>query len=503
MWVAESEIRLYGLTHHSSKAAIKSAYDFLVKVLQQKDGLQLRQQDKKVFVGEMEVGAGNPLFSKFAATMAEVGVDNLFFQKDTSYEDFEKFVGVLGKGPKFITANGGFEALMTKAGVSQIQSKHVTYVAVGEDQKVVARDAVIAEAASGKPVSNKDLAESIVKEVVKATEDQKWLADQIKNYPKKMAELISEGVAAAVLKAEGGAEVAEAVQGLLVNLKLLCESLMGETPQFDGLADAMQIIEDEVRSRSKKVANTEKAATLVNDILAVLTFYSDKAKAGRIAQEILKGDKPLDQIVKIIRALTPADLSAESFFLRIRDLLITLGVNEEQLLKVLEKLKRKPARKPRLPQALLDSILGYLRQYGVEESKIEPIAKALTELFDHELKSWAAEFRGQNDLLADELMRRDEFFLAANLGVVVWNQEGTVVFADPAGTEVSLLKKGDRVRWSLLAALKTADTSQTPGLTDQDRQVLQSVEQVVHDEAGQVIGIYIKTAQTSSQPPPA
>lgn len=352
-----------------------------------------------------------------------------------------------------------------------------------------------------------EIVDYMIREVLKRAEERKWLINEIKNNPKRMATLITEGIELAISRAESGFRTDdETIETLLENIRLIGQSLIDEetgemVEDQEDLEDAIIILESEVRARAKKLMSSKVAAGFINEILSVVTSFSDQIKAKRISDEFLKGERSLKQAEGLLRRFTPKMESSERFFLRIRDILRERGMNEDDLIGLLKRIKgRKRPRKPYFSKVVLDGIKERLKDLDLEEERFKEITESLATFFERRLTERAREFKLETERLTEELMRRNIFLEGIERGVVILDREGKVDFINKKAREALGLERGAQVRWGLIAAIKGGDfpiTSlqneypQEKGWSDEDRRILFSISRPIKDEEGEVVGLLL------------
>lgn len=513
--LADSISRIYSVNHPNTKQAIASAYEWVAKILEQKGEVAISMSQGKILIEGMPIDERNPMVAKFATGFNQIHADNLFFEKGLTGDELVEFFRVVGQGAKFVNAHGGLPALLKERGVSHVHIKQISYVMVREDEKVVGRDAVVTDSGlAGKMAGDKQLVEYMVKEVLKKAEERQWLIQEIKTNPMKMGQLIQEGIELAASKAESGLTETETIEGLIENIKLVGQSLIdektGEEKDQPDLEQAILTMESEVRLRSKKLMSSETAVGFVNEVLAVITSYTDRIKAKRISDEIIKGERTLKQTEKLLKALTPKDVAPDEFLTRVHDLLIARGVKEEELTELITDVAKKPrVRRPRVNKPLSEGIANRLKLQGLDEIQLQDVTAQLTSYFDTELKERTRQLQISFDHLSQELTMRNRLLEEINLGIVMWNCEGVIEFIDSFGQATLARKKGDSLGAELLAATQTfqfpfgplpEDPRQQPCLTDEDRRFVLAIDHLIKNDTGEAIGALLKHAESKTAP---
>ncbi len=515
--LAESLCRIYGAKHPNTRETIRNMFEWVTQLLEQKEEVIINMAEGKILVEGMPADERNPMIAKFAKTFGMIHADNLFFERGLTYEECESFYNVLSMGPRQINAEGGLPGLLQKNGVTHISIKQISYVMIREDEKVVARDAQVVdgqlfEAAGG----DRQLVEYMVKEVMKKAEERKWLVNEIKNNPQKMAEMITEGIELAVSRSDSGLTEERTIEGLLENIKIVGQSMMeeeqgsdAETGSGSNLQEAIMTLESEVRSRSQKLMSSETAVGFVNEVLSVITSYTDRVRAKKLSAEILKGERSLKQAEKLLKNLAPKEVSSEQFLMRIRNLLVDRGITEDQLLALAENAApkapaaskpRKP-RKPRVSKPIATEISKRLKSPALDDTQREEVAADLSGFFERELTVRAKDIQEQNRRLNTELALISHVLDRLSLGLIIWDTDGIIEYIDARASQALSLQRGNRLPQLVLSSLGeltfpldsiSEDVARSHGWTESDVYFLTAIDRLTMDESGTITGGLIK-----------
>lgn len=502
--LAESIGRIYSVSHPKGRAAVRAAYDALQPLLEQNGSLSINMAGGKILVGGLPVEERNPLVGRFVNAFQQIHVDNLLFTKGLSWETFEEFFRIFLQGAKVINASGGLAAMLEAKGISHVQIQRVSYVLVHEDEKVVRRDAQVIESGPlPKPLDDEQLVRYMVGEVLKKAGERRWLINEIKNNPGRMAALITEGIELASSRAEAGLTPEQTIEGLIENIKLIGQSLVeaksgGEADEA-ALQQAILTLESEVRARSRKLMSSETAVGFVNEVLAVITHYADQARASKISREILKGERSLRETEKLLKSLTPENMTSVDFLKRIQELLVQNGVTAEQLQKLARTASPRPPAQPRKPRAkrvrkpVLEAISAQLRDRGLDPQQGEQLSRQLGEYFESELAARTSELKQERQQLAERVRELNHLLDQLDLAIIIWDTNGTIQYAHKTVGARLQLAAGQNLCPAVLECLGTlkfplgASDEQLrgrSGLGESDAALLRAVEQVVTSPAG-------------------
>lgn len=508
--LAESMCRIYGAAHPNAKESIRSMFEWVTGILTDKREIIINMAEGKVVVEGMPADERNPIIAKFAKTFNTIHADNLFFEEGLTLEECQRFYELLCLGPRHINAQGGLPEMLKQRDITHIAIKQISYVMVREDEKVVARDAQVIdtkviEAAGG----NQELVEYMVQQVMKKAEERKWLIAEIKNNPKKMADMITQGIELAVSRSDSGLTEEKTIEGLLENIKMVGQSMVdetsGEITNESDLQEAIMTLESEVRSRSQKLMSSETAVGFINEVLSVITSYSDQVRAKKLSDEILKGERSLRQAEKLLKTLAPKEVSSEQFLVRIRSLLVDRGITEDQLLALAQAApapkKPRAPRKPRVVKPIADEIAKRIKTPSLPDTQRDEVAAELSGYFERELNARAKDIKEDNRRLQAELALISHALDRLALGIIVWDADGVIDYLDQPAAQATGWHKGNRLGSALVKACRelefpvesiSPEMLATWGLTDADARFLSAIDRTTKDEQGTVNGVLLK-----------
>jgi len=529
--VAVTNVEMFSADHPMARKSIEHAYEWLKGLFDRRaEAVVISVAGKRIVLDGLPLEERNPLVSKLAAKLDEVHINNLFFQPETSQEEFQNFYRVLGKGPKAINAGPGFAAMLEELGVQNIQLRDISYVMVTGDQKVVSRDAKVVEGEKGSSADS-EMVKYMIWKVLQKADEQKWLINEIKNNPQKMADMILDGLELAISRSEIGIKDEEgSIEALLGNIRKIGEGLVERSGddtspgESDDAGRALMTLENEIRLRSSKLMSSKVASGFINEILHVVTGYADRARAKEVTDEFLKGEDGLKRAEKLLRDMAPKTESAERYIARIRGQLQQRGLSEEDLQKLLSGLEagkqvgaepaaegaadkpkkpRKPRAKKPVSQAVAEGLGKRLKDLHVADDQARQMTESLGSFIEDRARERAGEIREEAEHFRGEAERRGRLLEDLPMGVVIWDGEGRVEFVNAAATAAAGLGSGSVLTEPVRAALSTwpfpldqlpelpADTA----LTEEDMKLLTSVARVVKDAAGDAYALILLPAR--------
>lgn len=512
--LALTNVEMFSADHPMGKKGVDTAYELLAQMLERRgEPVVISVAGKTIVLDGMSLEERNPLVNKLAAKLDDVHVSSLVFDPGVTAEEFHAFYSILGKGPKVVNAEGGLEKMMEEASIQRIRMEEISYVMVGEDQKVVSKDAQVIEARAAAGVgADADIVQYMVGKFLEKAEEQRWLMNEIKNNPQEMATRIGEAIELATSRAEMGLQDEDGtIQTLLKNIQLVGQGLMttdGEVKEGEGdLEKALLTLENEIRLRSSKLMSSKVATGFINEILGVVTAYSDRVRAKLVSDEFLKGETSMKRTEKLLKDMAPKLEPADKFLLRVRNRLADKGMSQEELdglLKKIEKATEEPkAKKPRkkkrktFSKAVADGVAKRVKELDLGEGGVQKLTEEIGPFIEQRAKERAGEFKEEADMLRGQVEREERLLDEVPVGVVLWDEEGKPALVNRAAKEtlkdaaVGELTEGLQKRlaeWSFPLA-EVPDVAAETDLTNADIELLMNVARAVKDADGSVYGV--------------
>jgi PAS domain-containing protein len=509
--LAMVNVEMFTANHPVAKGNINDAYQWLRGILDRdREPVVISVSGATVVLDGLPLEERNPMVSKFAARLNDLHALHLAFEPAITEEEFHEFYRVMGLGPRTINERGGLAAQLEERKISNIRLRDVSYVMVTENEKVVRRDAKVVDgAAAGK--MDGELAKYMVGEVLKRTEEQKWLLNEIKNSPARVAELITEGIKLAISRA--GIEQqkeGESVSDLIENIRLVCAQLAdesateaGETPA--DLERAIITLERELCNRTSRMTASKEASGLVNEILTVVSSYTDQVRAKKIASEFVKGEKSLDRMERLLRKIAPNVESPDAYLLKVSELVRQRGIKPEEIESVVKSIRENRAR-PASPRKvrrkadapLVESVARRLKNLNLDTSQAATVSESLGELVEERARERVAEAREEVRSLRGGVARRNKALDQLPVGVVLWGQDGAVDFVNRhAGSMLGdsgapVLSDALRAALAGLSSEPSGGLPQAAGLSESEAGFLAMVHEPLRDESGVLLGAIMR-----------
>lgn len=515
--LALTNAEMFTADHPLGRQNISNAFTWLQGMFQRRsDPVVISVANRRIILDGLPLEDKNPLVNKFASRLEDVHASNLMFQPTVTADEFHSFYRVLGKGARFVNEHGGLASLLAEAKVTGIQLRDISYVMVTDEQKVVSRSAKVEDAqVPGGALSDPELVRYVVSQILSKAEEQRWLIGEIKNNPQRVAGLFTEAINLAVSRAEMGInDEGSAMESLARNIRLVATSLLdeqtGEVKEGqEELEKAIMTLENEMRLRASTLTSSRVATGFVNEILSVITSYSDRIRAKRISGEFLKSERSLKAAEEIIRSMTPREEPLDQFLNRVRDLLVRKGVSGDELSQIEAGIARKAkaraarASRPRkaFNQAVADGITKRLRDLNLEGSQLSAAIESLSAFVEERAREKAGELRETVEKLQDDLDRRNRALNHLPVGLVLWNAEGAADFVNTR----AMATLGEEQELHLTPPLRAALEASTFPLVDPqsvaDRtaelgeagvRLLQATAVVLSDEVNGIYGVILR-----------
>ena len=507
--VADNNVALFSLDHPVAAKAVEDAHGWIAQMIERRAGPVILNlaEDKILFEG-LPVEMRNPQVQRLFNRISKLRVNNIHFLPGLTIEEFKEFHGILQLKPEDVERAGGPRAVWEEKGLTHIDTSTASYVMVDDEHRVVSRHAQIVE---GQEVSTEAADESMLKstltEVLQKSGDREWLVQKAKNNPKDLAALILRGLEKATAESEGPEAGEVAIESLLDNIRLVGGSLMDDNEQIkDGeedLKDSVLELEKEIRARSEHMMSSAASRRFISEILNVVTSFSDRVKAYRIAETFVQDETSLKKTEQLIKNLAAGSEAGDKMLIRLRNEITSRGLGEEDIKKLLDKTKPKPKakrrRKKTFDKALSDGIRQRVRSLGLEGEKHNEAIERLTTFFENKLKEREADFNREKKRLTTLVAKRDQFIdEIAKSGVVIWDVEGKVEYSNIFAADLLELKPGDLIRKEVLDEISesnfpleqvNAEALEKVGLSKQESRLLIEIDTVVTDEAGRAVGI--------------
>ena len=507
--LAITQVEVFAPTHPLSRKAVASAFEWIAGMFERrKEPIVLSVSDKKLILDGIPLEDKNPLVAKLGAKLDAFHITNLFIEPGLTAGELQTFYDIIGRGGRVVAEQGGLPKLLADAALPHLGLRDVSYVMVTDGQRVVDRDTPLAaDKLPGGLKADADIVRFMIGKVLGKAEEQQWLLSEIKNNPDRMAGLIAEGIELATSRAEMGMEdKGNATETLISNIKLVAAGLTQARDQGD-LVTASELektilsLENEVRLRSSKLMSGKIAQGFLNEILALVTSYSDRIRARQITDEFLKGENNLKRAEKLLRQLAPRTEKKEDFLARIRALLIERGMAPEDVERLAQSMadeRRKRTRRP-VAQAVQDGVARRLADLALEPAQLQDVTASLGAFVEERARDKAAEYREEAERLQREVERRTQVLEAIPWGVILWAEDGTVSFINPAAGSIVRQPAGMALRPAvadLLNALQfplneLPDFPAEAGLTEFEIRLVVSVFRPLTNPDGKIQGVIL------------
>jgi PAS domain-containing protein len=194
-------------------------------------------------------------------------------------------------------------------------------------------------------------------------------------------------------------------------------------------------LENEMRLRSQRLTSSKVMSGFINEVLALVTSYSDRVRAKRICNEFLKDERSLKQTEKLLKQLAPTE-EPKDCVERMRQLLVRGGVTEKALAEWLDGTAKKragaarPRPRRRAPAAVAEGITKRLAGLALDSARAQALTDDLSAFVEQRARERSADILEQVEDLRGSVSRRDRTLEGLAQGVVLWGSEGKVEYAN-------------------------------------------------------------------------
>ncbi len=510
--MALTNVEMFSADHPLARKSIDASFEWLAGMIKRRDEpVVLTIAGKNVVIDGMPLEDKNPLVNKLAKKFEDVHVSNLFFEKDVTSDEYVEFFRIIGKGPRYVDEHGGLPKLMSESKIARIRLRDISYVMVTGDEKVVSKDARVVDANAAVISADSEIARYMVGKVLQRAEEQKWLLDEMKNNPQKMADLIVDGIELASSRAEMGVQDEDgSIEALMNNIRLIGQGLVdektGDVKEGEGdLEKALVNLETEVRLRSSKLMSSKVAAGFINEIMGVVTTYADRVRAKQVSDEFLKGETSLRKTEELLRKFAPKKEPVDKFLQQVKERLARKGATEDEINKLIDGMEgdkqksapKKPA-KPRksYSQAVSDGVSKRLKDLNLDEAKSQAVAESMSSFIEERAREKAGEMKAEAEVLRVAVKRKNSILDVISDGVISWGKDGKVDFINQSAKN-ALKSEGPELKDALKKRLKewkfpmedVPDLTKENDLSEADMKFLLVVARVAKDADGEVAGV--------------
>lgn len=516
--VTHSNVIMYSPQHPLALDSVRTLNEWLGHMAATRQGaLVINVAGDSILVEDLPIETRNPIVKQFATRLIGLHVNNLHFSAGMTDKELLEFFKVMTTRPEDIEARGGIHEALSQAGVTHVRTSEATYVRVGEDEKIVARDAKIV---NGEALEDSDADASIVRymlhEVLQKSQGHEWFLTRVKNDPKEIAGLITRSIEQAIAHEQDDVSREDLFQALVQNIKTVAYTLAedsrgqeedegaAEAPQKrEQLQDALLVLEAELRTRSATLNTDRKSAQFINEILNVVAASSDKVKASRISHEFLKGEQGLKRTEELLGKLAGPGETPDQLLIRLSDYVVEKGVKKQDLRAVLDKTQKKPKpkRKKTYDKAVKDGIAQRLQKLAAHGGKPEETVEQLTTFMENKLKEKEKAFRQQTSTLRDAVHVRDDILDNLDYGILLWDAAGTLEHVNDCAADSLGMKTGGHLRPEMLAELErrsfpcpdiTPDEAADKGWEPEEYRLLTSITTLIRSAAGVPVAALMK-----------
>ncbi len=498
----------FGIDHMYAKDAIEQSFAALRELLQAKDEITLCVIEGKLRYDMVPLEENNLLVDKLIKMLSTVQLVSFRFTKETSEEDYKKFLNIFHNQLENIVQAGGVETLAKQADIKTIEINPLKYELVGKDQQVIDEDEDIFEVDSG--------AEDIMEDVQKPQEEIKEeleehllqliddifqegtessiLMDKIKEDATKMANSLVEAIK---IIDRVGIEKSEPLVSSILQKLIFIKNELSTSLEDDQAHPAKKEINkfSSVLSRNlKSLELSEEIQPFLSEVKKLNTALEDRIKAETVIIGINKDTIDQKKEAKIARSVTKRKKKSKEYEPLIKDILSKRGFSEMDYVRILkegaQQIKKKKHKKAIKMQEkvspLLEKISG--NQLDQEAAKTQ-----LNELFEGLVKEETKKLKNEKQQITTRLQHIEDMLNSLNYGIAIIAEGNKVIYINDNAKNILKVKSNDMLTDSLISGLKQwPHQDNLPSLSEDIKKILDRVKAVKKDDNGVIKNIVLE-----------
>jgi len=473
--LAYSQLAYYPADHPVAQRQLETAWRELQLAFAKLGDVSISLTEGKLLFFGMPVEERNPAVAKFSRHFEELHIHSIKFHRGLLFPEFKLFFAFFCQEARLIQEAGGVQQLITAKGITNISFNSAVYRVIEADEKVVKKTDIVTGHATDPNAAQGELVKYFASRLLEHAADQQALLAEIKNNPERLA-----GQIISILGEMGGEEMPDRdsmVEALLGNIRMVSDALSRQDPTatMDGgtsVSEAMLLFEQELQRKSHNLGS-QAAVKFIKRITDVVSSYTDRAKAERVLGEFLHNERNLKSVEAMMRAVDPELAGGRRIAEQVRRLTQERGIAEEELVRHLETMTdmktldlresvrpeppeppvaqlveppvQPPPKKPRAKRKptvshkfkpLAERIRGRLDHEFKDVQDKERLVEYLDTLYQRETTRLVAE---KTATLQQEVSRSshllhevEQVFANTNLGMALFNEDGTVGFLEHA-----------------------------------------------------------------------
>ncbi len=323
--LAEAGMGMYPPDHPVAERFARGAYEVVLRLLQERGLPVAIGVGQGVFVTNgIPMIVCNPMIGKLAGKLANLRISTLFFQPGLKYDDFAKFVAMLGRNPEDINREGGLDKLVKTANLNNVILQYAPPATMQSSGKP-ARSTEL-PAADDEPSANAALINSLVKAPLKPGALMDKLIADSRDRPERTAGSIVAAMRIAIARAEDKEDRDERTWTVVhENIHSLCFTLAGSGPEG---ANAVLVMERDIRLRARSITASGASALFLDNVLSAMAFLSDEVRFGQVEQALIGDRQQKSKTEEVLRRAVARTESPIAFLDRFGDSLVRRGMDK-------------------------------------------------------------------------------------------------------------------------------------------------------------------------------
>jgi hypothetical protein len=461
--LTHSQLAYYPVDHPVAQRQLEAAWRELQLAFAKLGDVGISLTEGKLLFFGLPVEERNPAVAKFSRHFEELHVHSIKFHRGLTFPEFRTFFAFFCQDARQVHAAGGIQQLITAKGIVNISFNSAVYRVIEADEKVVKKTDIVTGHAADSTAAQSELVRYFASRLIEHAADQQALLAEIKNNPERLAEQIVR-----ILDEIGDGEMPDRnsmAEALLGNIRMVSDALSRQDPTATmpgdtSVAEAMLMFEQELKRKSHNLGS-QAAVRFIKRITDVVSSHTDRAKAERVLGEFLHNERNLKSVEAMMREVDPGLAGGRAIAEQVRRLVAERGVSEDDLVRHLETMAEmktldlrepvkaaEPEPPPKKPRAkrkaatshtfrpIADRIRGKLDQEFKDVKDKEHLIAYLDALYQRESARHVAEktaaLRQEAERSAKLLGEVEQVFANTNLGLILFNEDGTVGFREHA-----------------------------------------------------------------------
>lgn len=448
----------------------------------------------------------DPSARDLARSFERMGIEALVIEKGIMIREMTGFLGLIAMRGKTLQEKGGFKAAFESLQAEHIKLSKGKFQLVEEGQEVADSSQIGAGGESGSAASasaSAPQARSIADVIRRIKDEQSAPIQTAAPVPMACEEIITQleksPAEIAQLAVESTKDPAHLESVLRKITRYLIEGLLSFlVEQGKDITKALEKLAKELEKALVRAGETDAIVRLKEKIPSIFEEAADELRIQMVVKTCKDKPGDLKSIQKITSKLFKDKKVRERLEPSLRNDLIQVGLNEDQLESLFEKMDEAAEKKK--------------KRVTVDAEELAEL-KRKAKLFDSgqggggEMVEKVKKLEREKKVILDEKERVDTVIRNLAEGLLVVDKNGKVVLMNPAAEKLLGVKQSDKVGKTVMESLsdehvlsmtkgnlkdseeQVAKNVEIVSLNDETRRVLQASTAVIENEDGHTVGM--------------